>query len=65
MQAEINALYDTVISEKKDITKAALQRAEQIIEQAKTNNVSVVIEFIDCGADRKALNNALQLIKVI
>lgn len=63
LQAEINALYDTVISEKKDITKAALQRAEQIIEQAKTNNVSVVIEFIDCGADRKALNNALQLIK--
>jgi len=63
IKAEIDSLVDLILGEKKDVGKAALQRAEQIVEQVKANNVNVVIEFIDCGSDRKALNSALQIIK--
>jgi len=64
-QKSIDALVASKLSNKKNLEKAAISRAEEIAKHALETKQSFIVEEIDVGSDKKALSNALQAIKEI
>lgn len=62
-QKQIDALVASKLSNKKNLEKAAIARAEEIAKNALESKLLFIVEEIDAGSDKKALSNALQTIK--
>jgi len=60
-QKELKEIVDSLLSQKKDLIKFAQTRAEEIATKSKDQKI--VVEEIDVGSDRKALNAAMQVLK--
>ena len=63
IQKLLEALVASKLSGLKDLVKNATQRAEELIEKAKTSGNPLIVEELDVDGDRKAINAAMQLIK--
>jgi len=62
-QKQIDALVASKLSNKKNLEKVAIARAEEIAKNALEAKQTFIVEEMDVGADKKALSNALQAIK--
>lgn len=63
-QKQLHELINSVVLQKKDLTKEAIMNAEEIIKNIKENNQKpFIVKEINVGLDRKALNLALQTLQ--
>jgi len=60
---EIDTLVASKLANKKNVLQNALSHAEEVAKKALESKSTIVVEEFDVGSDRKALSNAMQVLK--
>jgi len=62
-QKEIDLLIASQAAHKKNLTQGAVGRAEELAKQLAESKLSIFVDELDVGNDRKALSNAVQVFR--